>query len=124
MEPIHIKESIVSPRTILDKDLAMFESSGNSYMSNPVMHYSAVLNWLNEYVRDPLPETRFVFNLEYSNSATIKLLNEIIIVLLKIKGTSKKLEIQWYYNDDDEDCIDIGKQFETINKFPFNFIRK
>jgi hypothetical protein len=124
MGSIHIKESVVSPKTVLNKDLGVFEISGNSYMSNPVSHYNRVLDWLKEYVKDPLPETNFVFNLEYVNSATIKLLNEIIRVLLKIKETNKGLEILWYYNKDDEDCFDVGKQFEALNKFPFKFVKK
>lgn len=124
MESVFIKESLVSPKTILDKEQGIFEICGNSYMSNPILHYSVITEWLSEYVKDPLPETKFIFNLEYVNTATVKLLNDIISTLLSLREKGKKVEIEWHYNDDDEDMIDIGKQYEILNRFPFKWIKK
>lgn len=124
MKPIYIKEALGLPKTVLNKELGIFEICGNSFMSNPFVHYTEVINWLKEYVKNPLPETKFSFDLEYANSATLKLLNDIINILLYIPKINHKLEIIWYYSDDDDDMKDVGKLYEKINKFPFTFIKK
>lgn len=124
MEALKIEESIVSPRTVLDKERGVFEIMGNSYMSNPVGYYDTILDWLNHYLKDPLPYTKFVFNLEYANSTTKKLLYEIICKLTELPKQNKQLEVVWYYSEDDEDMIDTGKHFEKSMKFPFVFVCK
>lgn len=123
-EALNIKETIVSPGTILDRGRGIFEIIGNSYMSNPLGYYTLIMEWLAVYVKDPLPETKFVFNLEYANSTTKKLLYDVIGLLSQISRQNKKLEIEWYYSDDDEDMIDTGKQFEKSSKLNFVFIKK
>lgn len=121
MDNLQIEASLVSPKTILDKQKGVFSLVGNSYMSNPTAYYEVVITWLNEYIKDPLPVTNFVMDLEYINTATVKMLNEVVRILISLRDKGKTIHIEWYYQEDDEDMIELGKQYELLNKFKFEW---
>jgi len=58
-----------------------------------------VFQWLKQYASDPNATTVFVFKLEYTNTASSKMVQDILSALEKIKGVT----ITWYYHADDED---------------------
>lgn len=121
MDNVEIKESLVSPKVVLNKDSGIFEIRGNSYMSNPTPLYELIENWLKEYVGNPPAKTVFSFDMEYVNTATVKLLSELIKLLVSIRTKEKEIVIKWCCSDDDEDMLELGKQFEKINNFKFEW---
>lgn len=120
---LNIKSTVDSPEIVLVPETGVVSIIGNSYMNNPIATYEPVFDWVREYVKSPAEKTGLILDIEYANSATKKIIYDLICLLLTVKDNSE-VEISWNYYEDDEDMIDTGKQFEKSSKKTFNFIKK
>jgi uncharacterized protein YkuJ len=116
MEPLDIKATNDTPRVLFDPDNNLFEISGRSLPEDVVTFYQPVLDWLDEYSRTPLKKTDFVFKYIYFNTATSKLVQDILIRLEHLHEKGAEVKVSWYYEQDDEDMLDLGIEFkENVN---------
>jgi uncharacterized protein YkuJ len=116
MEPLDIKATNDTPRVLFDPDNNLFEISGRSLPEDVVTFYQPVLDWLDEYTRTPLKKTDFVFKYIYFNTATSKLVQDILIRLEHLQEKGSEVKVSWYYEQDDEDMLDLGIEFkENVN---------
>jgi hypothetical protein len=116
MEPLDIKATNDTPRVLFDPDNNLFEISGRSLPEDVVTFYQPVLDWLDEYTRTPLKKTDFVFKYIYFNTATSKLVQDILIRLEHLQEKGLEVKVSWYYEQDDEDMLDLGIEFkENVN---------
>lgn len=117
METLQIERTDDTPVVILDKGNAIFEVSGRSLPEDVLDYYEPVMEWIKSYSKESNPITAFTFKLDYFNTASSKVLLDLISSLKGIKGAS----IIWYYNEDDEEIFDAGKEFSEQVDIPFNF---
>ena len=110
MEIINLEGTEDTPKIILDKTNKIFEISGRSLPEDSAEFYQPVLDWLNEYTKKALPETIFVFKLEYFNTASSKLILDVLTVLEDIEN----IKVHWYYYEDDEDMEEAGEEFSEL----------
>jgi uncharacterized protein YkuJ len=116
MEPLDIKATNDTPRVLFDPDNNLFEISGRSLPEDVVTFYQPVLDWLDEYTRTPLKKTDFVFKYIYFNTATSKLVQDILTRLEHLQEKGSEVKVSWYYEQDDEDMLDLGIEFkENVN---------
>ena len=85
MEKLRIEQTEDSPFVILDKENNRFEISGKSLPEDVIEFYLPVLNWLRNYKNDPSEKTEFNFKLLYFNTASSKLMLDILMILEEIK---------------------------------------
>jgi hypothetical protein len=114
---------IPSPKTprINFKEGGSLEISGRSIPENSVDFYQPVLDWVEAYTRQPAAETNLVVKLEYFNTSTSKCLIEMFRKLETIADQSA-VKIQWHYEEEDEDMMESGKDFQHILKIPLELI--
>jgi len=117
MEILSIKETDDTPKITLDKTNGIFEISGRSLPEDSVEFYRPILEWIDNYRKEPNATTDFVFKLEYSNTASSKLVQTVMSALKDIKG----VKIIWYYLKDDEDMELAGREFSEQIEIPFEF---
>lgn len=117
MEIIKLEGTEDTPKILLDKANGIFEISGRSLPEDTAEFYKPVLDWLERYSASPNPETSFVFKLEYFNTASSKLILDILSKLEGIKGSS----ICWYHHEDDEDMEEAGTEFSELVEVEFEF---
>lgn len=117
MEIIHLEGSEDTPKIILDKGNGIFEISGRSLPEDSAEFYQPILDWIEEYGKSPNPKTNFVFKLEYFNTASSKLILDILNKLEEISG----MAITWYFHEDDEDMEEAGEEFSELVDIPFEF---
>jgi hypothetical protein len=117
MEILNLEGERGAPKIILDKQKGIFEISGRSLVENASELYKPVLRWLKEYSTDPNPTTDFVFKLEYINTASSKLILDVLSCLEGIKGA----RILWCFLDEDEDMEETGEEFAELVSIPFEF---
>jgi len=116
MEPLDIKATNDTPRVLFDPDNNLFEISGRSLPEDVVTFYQPVLDWLDEYTRTPLKKTDFVFKYIYFNTATSKLVQDVLTRLEHLQEKGSEVKVSWYYEQDDEDMLDLGIEFkENVN---------
>ncbi len=123
VQRLSIVSNVDSPEIILIHEAGIISIIGNSYMNNPIATYEPVFDWVREYIKSPSKKTSLILDIEYANSATKKIIYDLICLLLTVKD-NVEIEITWNYYEDDEDMIDTGKQFEKSCKKAFNFIKK
>jgi len=119
MEVIKIKGTDDTPSVILDKENEIFEISGRSLPEDVTSFYEPILNWLDEYAENPNSKTVFSFKLVYFNTASSKLLLDILMKLEEMYENGNDILIKWYYPEDDEDMEEAGEEYADIVDIPF-----
>ena len=119
MSVIKIQGTDYTPTVILDKENNIFEISGRSLPEDVVVFYKPILEWLDEYKNDPLDLTVFNFKLEYFNTASSKLLLDVLLKLEDINNDGHEVLVKWHYPDDDEDMEEAGEEYSDIVDVPF-----
>jgi hypothetical protein len=117
MDVLNIEGADDTPKIVFDKKNGIFQISGRSLPEDSVDFYAPVLKWIAEYAKDPNPSTEFIFKLEYANTASSKLIQDVIFALDKVKG----MKILWCSQEDDEDMEEAGKEFAELVDVPFEF---
>lgn len=123
MEPLIIKATDSTPNVTLDKAHGIFEISGNSLPENVMAFYDPIMKWILAYVKEPNPSTTFVFKLTYFNTASSKTIFSLLSSLEPIIEKGCKVQIDWCYMEVDEDTLDAGKEYASVVKLPFNFLK-
>lgn len=117
MESLRISKTDETPEIIFDKSKGTFEISGRSLPEDSVEFYSPVFEWLKLYAKDPNPTTEFIFKLDYVNTASSKMVQDILAILEKIRG----VKVVWYFHDEDEDMEEMGQELAEIVEIPFEY---
>lgn len=65
---------------------------------------------------------KLVFNLEYFNTSSAKCIFNVFRELNMLSKLGITVEVDWLYEEDDEDMREIGTDFEELTKLPFHFI--
>ena len=122
METLDIKATSDTPRVIMDPHNDIFEISGRSLPEDVVIFYQPVLDWLEEYKSSPNKDTLFVFKYVYFNTATSKLIQDILLTLESLYEAGNSVKVLWYHERDDEDMYDLGLEFKENVSIPFDII--
>lgn len=119
MEVIKIQGQDDTPSVVLDAPKGVFEISGRSLPEDVAAFYEPILDWLDEYAESPNGATVFDFKLEYFNTASSKLLLDILLKLEDMVDDGKEVKVRWHYPDDDEDMQEAGEEYEDLVEVPF-----
>ena len=58
--------------------------------------------------------------LEYFNTSSSKCILDVFKKLETLSGT--EVSVKWYYEEDDEDMLEAGEDYEAIIDLPFEMI--
>ena len=122
MEVINIKGTDDTPNVILDKDAGVFEISGRSLPEDVTMFYQPILDWIDEYAKAPNAKTEVMFKLEYFNTASSKVLLDVLLKYEEINDSGNDVVIKWHYHEDEEDMKEAGEEYEDIVTVPFEYV--
>jgi hypothetical protein len=115
MQVIQLEGTEDTPKVMLDKAKGIFEILGRSLPEDAADFYSPILNWLTEYAGQANPSTEFVIKLEYFNTASSKLILDVLSKLEDIPNA----RVIWYHFEDDEDMQEAGVEFSELVEVPF-----
>jgi hypothetical protein len=121
MEKIVIPRSKSSPEVIMDYDNGLMEIIGESYPENSLGFYKPVYDWLNKCIQDKI-QLKVNFKLNYFNTSSSKCVIDILDSLDKYFVNAGKVEINWYYEEDDDDMKETGEEFSSDLKVPFQLV--
>jgi hypothetical protein len=95
------------------------ELRGRSIPENSLDFYKPLLEWVDKYSQSATFETKVHIQLDYFNTASSKCLLDLFRRLENING---KVSILWYYEQDDENMLEAGEDYEAIVNVPFKMI--
>jgi hypothetical protein len=119
MEVIKIIGTDDTPSVTLDAQNEIFEISGRSLPEDVAAFYEPILDWLDRYAEEPNGKTVFNFKLVYFNTASSKLILDILLKLEEMHEDEKEILIRWHFPEDDEDMEEAGEEYADIVEVPF-----
>jgi hypothetical protein len=120
--PIHLMPSEDEPEIILDKSKNILKFSGTSIPEDPEKLFRPVMNWVNQYVKSPNPETKIEFMMEYYNSSTARFFVEMLEKFEELNDKTRSVSIIWKCLKDDVVMVERGEDLQAIIDIPFEFI--
>lgn len=96
-----------------------FIVSGRSLPEDVKAFFGPVFAWLDEYQASGPGSTTFEFELEYFNTASSKMILDLLMKIEDMKGAGIDVKIIWYYDEDDEDMEEAGEEYEELVDVPF-----
>ena len=122
MEPINIEGSPKTPSIKFDIEKGILEIKGRSIPENSIEFYKPLVDWLDEYAKDPVKKTQVNIHLEYFNTSSSKCILDVFKKLEAIHKAKYDVVIFWYYEEDDEDMLEAGEDYESIIRIPFKMV--
>ncbi len=130
MSPLNIDPTEFTPKVQFDPENGKFDISGFSRPENVIGFYRPILKWLDDYNENVLStnldynKTLLTVNLRmtYFNSASSKFLLDILLEFMKFHSKGYDVEINWYYEDGDDEIQESGEEISDMLGYPFNFI--
>ncbi|MCS7005221.1 MAG: DUF1987 domain-containing protein [Cytophagales bacterium] len=120
MENLHLAETSKTPLVFFDAKAGKLILAGRSIPENSIEFYKPLYDWLEQYMKQPRAVTVFEVKLEYFNTSSSKCLVEVFRRLEEIQQKGYKVEVDWYYEEDDEDMLESGMDFKEIINLPIN----
>jgi len=111
-----------TPSVHLDKESGILELSGRSLPEDVTLFYQQILDWIDEYIKNPNDKTVFNFKLDYFNTASSKVILDILLKFEELVENGKEVAIKWFYNEDEEDMLEAGEEYADIVEVPFEYI--
>ncbi len=121
MEPLIIPPTSKSPAIELKTGELNFK--GCSIHSDPKTFFAPVEEWINDYISNAPDETQINIKFEYIDSASVKSLFEILSDLEKL-SKEKKVKVNWFYDFNDPEILELGEIIHSKVKIDFKFIEE
>lgn len=121
MKPLIIEPTAESLGVSLKSGLLEF--SGRSIPEDPMKLFTPILEWIEEYIKNPPDSTSINLKFEYINTSSSKHLLNILETLNRAydKGTNN-MKITWSYEIGDDDMYELGKFIESMINIPMDYI--
>lgn len=123
MELINIEGTPKTPSVNMNPQTGVVEIKGRSIPENSIEFYKPIVDWLEEYANGPAEKTVVNVQLEYFNTSSSKCILDVFKKLEVLKKDQNDVVINWYYEEDDEDMLEAGEDYESIIKVPFKMIQ-
>jgi hypothetical protein len=121
MDPISIIGTPKTPTVTFEAN-GKLEIKGRSIPENSVEFYKPLVDWLEQYLSSPAPLTEVSIKLEYFNTSSSKCILDVFKKLEAIYKSGNDVVILWHYEEDDEDMLEAGEDYQSIIKVPFKMV--
>ena len=127
MKKLIIEQTSYSPKVILDPENKIYEISGESRPPDVREFYDQIINWMDDFslqlvkaddINEPVS---FTFNFGYFNSSSGKMILDICKVLARLQARGMNVTVNWHYEKEDVDMMEVGQEISRIVKFPFSY---
>jgi hypothetical protein len=122
MEALKIVGTEDSPDIYLDLDANIMEVSGRSLPEDVNTFYEPVLSWIEEYSKNPMESTVFNFKLTYFNTASSKVILDILTQFEEMIEEGHHVLVRWHFPDEDEDMQEAGEEYADMVDVPFEMV--
>ncbi len=122
MEILKIESTEDSPQIVLDRESNILEISGRSLPEDVNTFYEPMMSWIEEYTKDPLDVTVFNFKLTYFNTASSKIILDILTQFEEMIEEGHEVMVRWHYPEEDEDMMEAGEEYSEMVDVPFEMV--
>jgi hypothetical protein len=124
MEKYSITGTPNTPEIKFDLGSGVLNISGRSIPENSIDFYNPLFSAIDTYLSNPKNSTTLNIQLEYYNSSSSACLLSVFKKLEKNnKVNGSPVTVNWLYEENDEDILAAGKNFEGMVDLPFTMIQ-
>jgi hypothetical protein len=122
-EIISIEGSSISPSVYINSIIGHGFMKGRVIPERPSDFFDPIINWIkNNLLSSSLKSFEFDFNLEYCNSGSSKYILVMLRLFRELYKNGVKTTINWYFEEDDEANLSLGKHIRNTVNVPFKLI--
>ncbi|MFN3916692.1 MAG: DUF1987 domain-containing protein [Flavobacteriales bacterium] len=123
MEPLKLEGSPKTPTVTFDAASGKLELKGRSIPENSIEFYKPLYDWIEAYGENPQAETQLSVVLEYFNTSSSKCILDLFKKAENLNNGGKtKVTVYWHYEEDDEDMLEAGEDYQAILTLPFKMV--
>ena len=93
--------------------------SGRSIPENSIEFYQPLLDWVQANLQTDGTSLEISIRLEYFNTSSSKCIMDL---LKRVEKSPCDATVLWYYEDEDEDMLEAGEDYDAIIEIPFKLI--
>ena len=123
MEKYGIEGTPKTPTINFDLASGVLEIKGRSIPENSIEFYKPLVDALDKYAGSPKSATSVIIQLEYFNTSSSKCILDVFKKLENINKGGSAVTINWHYEEDDEDMLEAGEDYQAIINVPFKMIQ-
>lgn len=118
MSAIQLEGTAKTPQVAFNDSPLTMEISGRSIPENSIAFYTPLLEWVDENLKGT-GSLEVSIRLEYFNTSSSKCLMDL---LKRIEQSPVNATVLWYYEEEDEDMLEAGEDYDAIIDMPFRLI--
>ena len=123
MDSINIEGTPKTPTISFDAETSVIEIKGRSIPENSIEFYKPLVDWLDKFADVAQGTVNVNIQLEYFNTSSSKCILDVFKKLANLQNRNRaEVVINWYYEEDDEDMLEAGEDYQSILKIPFNMV--
>jgi hypothetical protein len=122
MEDLILEPTKSSPTVRFSVTSGVWELSGKSCPENVFAFYDPIFKWIKSFIAEVNGPILFNVRLTYFNTSSSKTLLDLFEIFSEYHKSGGKIEVNWYYEEDDEDMLESGEEFSEDVDLPFNFV--
>lgn len=123
MKDINIEGSAKTPTVNFSGSNGQMDLRGRSIPENSIEFYKPLIDWVDQYSREPGVKTTLHVQLEYFNTSSSKCILDLFKKLELVRATGNEVVVLWHYEADDEDMLEAGEDYQAIINLPFKMIQ-
>lgn len=113
MSAYFVEETFKTPKISGDSETGKLVLAGRSLPEDAKTFYQPFKVWLQELFKSPSDTIDVTIELEYYNTASSKLIVDMLLDLEKLQST-KKVSIFWLHDEDDVEMQETGQDFKNL----------
>jgi hypothetical protein len=122
MENIYVEKTKKTPLIHINLKENKFLIKGPSFSENIIDIYNPIIDWIDDNIPNLDIELTCELYFTVLNSASHKKIFQILIRLNSYLDSGKKIKVQWFYDEDDEDIMEMGEDLTELINIPFDII--
>lgn len=122
MQGYFIRSSKVTPSVYFNPKKELLDLRGKSSPENPLNFYGSLLLNMDRYIQSHSGNITVNLAFEYFNTSSSKCIFNVLRKLENFDQQGKRVIVNWYYEDGDDDMLEAGEDFSSFFGYAFNFV--
>ena len=127
MNSLKIESTAVTPEVNFDIDNNTLSLLKVSKPENAIDFYRPLFDFIDKFEQNKVQpkqveQITLEFKFDYFNTSSAKVIHQLLTRFKKISEKGIRIDVNWYYSDDDEDMLEDGQMISEAQGIPFNYI--
>lgn len=112
-----------TPVVNIDDKSELITISGRSIDMNSNQFWKSMTTYMEDYMKTIKSELSIRFQMEYINSSSVEQLLDFLRLSKALINHEDKLKIEWLYDREDEDMLELGHCIHEIIQLPVKCVQ-